>query len=65
LLIFNFGIRTAHTSCIALISITQGFILQGLEAVLDKAVELEDGKKVAGFVKLVLINIYSVACHFQ
>jgi uncharacterized membrane protein len=48
-----------------LISITQGFILQGLEAVLDKAVELEDGKKVAGFVKLVLINIYSVACHFQ
>lgn len=29
-------------------------ILQGLEAVLDKAVELEDGKKVSRFVKLAL-----------
>jgi hypothetical protein len=29
-------------------------LLQGLEAVLDKAVELEDGKKVSRFVKLVL-----------
>lgn len=29
-------------------------LLQGLEAVLDKAVELEDGKKVSGFAKLVL-----------
>jgi hypothetical protein len=44
---------------VLLISITQGFILQRLEAVLVKAVELEDGKKVSGFVKLVLISIYT------
>jgi hypothetical protein len=40
-------------------------LLQGLEAVLDKAVELEDGKKVSRFVKLVkLCLLYGILVAF-
>lgn len=52
----NFIVRTIHISYIALFFLvfySTRIWLQGLEAVLDKAVELEDGKKVSGFVKLV------------
>lgn len=44
-----------------MIHLIRRVLLQGLEAVLDKAVELEDGKKVSRFVKLVL-SIWVFAC---
>lgn len=51
-------------SFIALVPSNTGS-LQGLEAVLDKAVELEDGKKVSRFVKLVkLCLLYGILVAF-